>query len=91
MLKQAYGEDCLNCTQCSEWYQCFILGRMSTEDPKTGLPSTSVDDDHVEKVCAVICENHHRTVCEVSEEVGNNSGETRPECYTTKMCFRYIY
>jgi hypothetical protein len=29
-----------------------------------------MDDDHVEKVHAVIRENHHLTVHEVSEEVG---------------------
>jgi hypothetical protein len=71
MLKQAYGEDCLSCTQCYKLYQRFKSGRTFTEDnPKTGWPSTSTDDDHVQKVHAVICENCHLTVCEVSEEVG---------------------
>jgi hypothetical protein len=71
MLKQAYGEDCLNRTQCYEWYQRFKSGRKSTEEnPKTGQPSTSMDNNHVEKVHAVICENRRRTVREVSEEVG---------------------
>jgi hypothetical protein len=51
MLKQAYGEDCLSHTQCYEWYYCFRLGRMSTkDDPKIGHPSTSTDNDLVEKV-----------------------------------------
>ena len=50
-----YGEDCLSRTQCHEWYQCFKLGRTSIDnDPKFGRPSTSMDDDHVEKVLAVI-------------------------------------
>jgi hypothetical protein len=71
MLKQAYGEDCLSCIQCYEWYQRFKSGRMSSEDdPKTGRPSMSMDDDHIEKVHAVICESRRLTVCEVSEEVG---------------------
>jgi hypothetical protein len=57
MLKQAYGEDCLSRTRCYEWYRHFKLGGMFTEDdPKTGRPSTSTDDDHVEKVHTVcIC------------------------------------
>jgi hypothetical protein len=39
------------------------LGRTSTEDdPKTGRPSTSADDDHIEKVRAVICENRRLSV-----------------------------
>jgi hypothetical protein len=71
MSKQAYGEDCLSRTQCYEWYQRFKSGRTSTEDdPKPGRTSTSTDDDHVEKVRAVIRENRRLTVREVSEEVG---------------------
>jgi len=71
MLQQANGEDCLSCTQCHEWYQRFKSGRMSIEDDiKSGQPSTSMDDDHVEKVLAVICQNHHLTVHEVAEEIG---------------------
>jgi len=71
MLQQAYGEDCLSHTQCHEWYQHLTSGRTSIEDdPKSGRPSTSMDDDHVEKVRAVIHQNRRLTVCEVAEEVG---------------------
>jgi len=71
MLQQAYGEDCLSRMQCHEWYQRFISGRTSIEDdPKSGRPSTSMDDDHVEKVLALIRQNRRLTVCEVAEEVG---------------------
>ena len=71
MLQQAYGEDCLSCTQCHEWYQRFKSGRTSIkDDPKSGRPSTSMDDDHVEKVLAVFCQNHRLTVREVAKEVG---------------------
>ena len=71
MLQQAYEEDCLSHTQCHEWYQHFKSGRMSIEDdPKFGRPSTSMDEDRVEKVLAVICHNRRLTVCEVAEEVG---------------------
>jgi len=58
MLQQAYGEDCLNRTPCHEWYQHFKQGRTSIEDdPKSGRPSMSMDDDRVEKVLAVIRKN----------------------------------
>jgi hypothetical protein len=68
MLKQAYGEYRLSRTQCYEWYQRYKSARTSTEDdPKIGRPCTSTDDDHVEKVHAVIRENRHLTVREVSE------------------------
>jgi len=71
MLQQAYGEDCLSRTQCHEWYQRFKSGRTFIEDdPKSGWPSTSMDDDHFEKVLAVIHQNRRPTVHEVAEEVG---------------------
>ena len=71
MLQQAYGEDCLSRTQCSKWYQRFKLGRTSIEDdPKSGRPSSSTGDDHIEKVRSVIRENRRLNVREVSEEVG---------------------
>ena len=65
MLQQPYGEDCLSCVQCHEWYQHFKLGRASIEDdPKSGWPSMSLDDDLVEKVLAVIHQNRHLTLRE---------------------------
>ena len=71
MLQQAYGEDCLSRTQCHEWYQRFKSGRTSIEDdPESGRPSTSMDDDHVENLLAVIRQNRHFTVREVTEEAG---------------------
>jgi len=58
MLQQAYGEDCLSRTPCHEWYQHFESGRTSIEDdPKSGQPSTSMDDDRIEEVLAVIHKN----------------------------------
>ena len=71
MFLQVYGEDCLTRTQCHEWYLRFKSGRTSIEkDPKSGRPSTSMDDDHVQKVLAVIRQICRVTVCEVAEEVG---------------------
>ena len=70
MLQQAYGEDCLSHTQCHEWYQHCKLGRVSIEDdPKSGQPSTSMDNDHIEEVLAVIHQNCCLTVREVAKEV----------------------
>ena len=67
MLQQAYEENCLSRTQYHEWYQRFKSGRTSIEDdPKSGRPSTSTDDDHVEKVLAVIRQNRRLTVREVA-------------------------
>jgi transposase len=71
MLQQAYGEDCLSRRQCYEWYQRFKSARTSIEgDLKSGRPSLSTGDNHIEKVRSVIRENHRLIVREVSEEVG---------------------
>jgi len=71
MLQQAYGEDCLSHMQCHEGYHHFKLRRTPIkDDPKSGWPSTSIDEDHVEEVLAVIHQNHRPTVCEVAVVVG---------------------
>ena len=63
MLQQAYGEDCLSRTQCDESYRRFKLGRTSIEDgPKSGWPSTSMDDDHVEKVLTVVRQKRFKSI-----------------------------
>jgi len=59
------------------WAECSAMsglnfeGRMSVdEDPRPGRPSTSTDDNHVERVCAVIHGNHRWTFQEVADKVG---------------------
>ena len=67
MLQQAYEDDCLSRTQFHEWYQRLKSGRTSIEDdPKSGWPSTSMDDDHVQKALAVIHQNRRLTVRKVA-------------------------
>jgi hypothetical protein len=56
-------------TQCYEWFKHFKEGRMSvSEDPRLGQPSTSTDDNHVERARAVICGNHRFAVQEVANK-----------------------
>ena len=62
-------------TQCYEQFKHFKEGRMSVgEDPMPGQPSTSTNDDHVERVRAVIRGNCHLTVREVADVVGITTG-----------------
>jgi len=71
LLNQSYAEDCMGQTQCYEWFKHFKEGRMSVgEDPPPGQHSTSTNDDHVQRVHAVIRGNHGLTVREVTDEVG---------------------
>ena len=57
-------------TQCYEWFKRFEGGRISVgEDPRPGRPSTSTDDDYVERVRAVIRGKRRLTVRDVADEV----------------------
>ena len=93
MLQQACGEDCLSRTRCNEWYQRFKSGRTSIDDPKSGRPSTSMEDDHVEKVLAVIPQNVSRgeTVnnefyLNVLKRLRAAVRRKRPEAWTNNTC-----
>ena len=62
-------------TQCYEWFKRFKEGRMSVgEDPRPGRRCSSTNDDHVERVRAVIRGNRHLTVRDVADEVGIRMG-----------------
>lgn len=81
MLQLACGEDYLSCKQCHEWHQHFISARTSTEDnPKSRQPYKTMlmEDNHNQKVHAVIRENCHLTLHEVSEEAGS----CKSSCHT---------
>jgi len=62
-------------TQRYECFKRFKEGRMSVgEDPRPGRPSTSTNDDHVERVRVVIRGNRRLTVQEDADEVGISIG-----------------
>jgi len=54
------------------------------EDPRPGQPSTSTNNDHVERVCAVIRGNRRLTVREVADRVGISIGFCH-EIFTDKL------
>jgi len=75
MLQQAFGDECMSRTQCFEWYSHFKTGRTSIdEDPRSGLPSTSTDDVHIDAVRHLILQNRHLTIREIAEYVGISFG-----------------
>jgi len=55
-----------------------------SEDPRPGRPSTSTNDDHVERVCAVIRGNCRLTVQELADEVGISIGSYH-QIFTEKL------
>jgi len=54
------------------------------EDPRHGRPSTSTNDDHVERVRAVIRGNRRLTVRDVADEVGLSIGSCH-QIFTEKL------
>jgi hypothetical protein len=69
MLNQAFGNQSMGRTQTFDWYNRFKDDRISIEDdPRSGRPSTSTDDQHVAQVRSVIRSNRRLTVREVAEE-----------------------
>ena len=90
LLTQAHGQDCMTRTQCYEWFKRFKEGRMSAdEDFRSGRPSISTNDDHVESVRAVIRGNRRLTVREVADEVGNSTGSCH-QIFTEKLKMRRV-
>jgi len=68
MLQQAFGDECMSRTQCFEWYSRFKIGRTSIdEDPRSGRPSTSTDDVHIDAVRDLILQNRRLTIREIAE------------------------
>jgi len=75
MLQQAFGDECMSRTQCFEWYSRFKTGRTSIdEDSRSGRPSTSTDDVHIDAVLYLIAQNRRLTIRETAEDVGISFG-----------------
>jgi len=69
-------------SQCHEWFKESRI--WVGEDPRPGRPSTSTNDDHVERVSAVIRGNHRLTVREVADEGGISIGSCH-QIFTEKL------
>jgi len=66
--QQPLVDECMSRTQCFEWYNRFKTGRTSIdEDPRSGRPSTSTGDVHIDAVCDLILQNRRLTVREIAE------------------------
>jgi hypothetical protein len=64
MLKQVFGSEAMSRTHTHEWYKCFKEVQTSNEDNKhSGQPSTSRNEEIIQKVWKVTCSNPCFTVC----------------------------
>ena len=63
MLNTAYGDVAMKRATCFRWHKRFKNGRLSVEDDeRSGRPSTSTDDPHINEINTLVQANRHLTV-----------------------------
>jgi transposase len=63
LLQKAYGSDSLSRSMTFEWFKLFRESRESLEDDeRSGRPTTSRNEQTIEKVCQLIMQDHHITL-----------------------------
>ena len=71
MLKDVYGDQTMSRTRVYEWHKRFTSGRDDVEDdPKPGRPTTSRNDENIQKVNELVRSDRRMTVRMLAEELG---------------------
>ena len=71
MLKTAFGEQDMGCSQTFQWFSRFKAGRTSIDDDeRSGRPVSSSTPEMIQRVHQIIREDRRRTIDEVSMLVG---------------------
>jgi len=72
-LSEAYGDATLSRTMVFKWHKAFKEGRENVEDdPCSGRPISSTNDQNVEVVRAVIAKDRRLGFRMIAEETGLN-------------------
>jgi histone-lysine N-methyltransferase SETMAR len=75
MLEKAYGKAAMKKTQVYKWHKRFRDGRASVnDDPRSGRPSTSTNDNNIERVRNVVRSDWRKSIQEISSEIGISVG-----------------
>lgn len=74
MLKQAFGDNSLGQTQTYDWYKRFKNGRTSTDDDRSGRPSTGITPENVTKVRDLILQDRRLTIQDLCNTLGLSYG-----------------
>ena len=70
-LTQAYGDTTVSRTMGFKWHKAFKEGRENVEDdPRSGRPISSTNDENVEVVQAVMVKDRRLSVRMIAEEMG---------------------
>ena len=84
MLQNAYGNDCLSCTQVYEWFRRFKSGRETLDDDeRSGHPRTGFSVENIKKVREFIKNNKKSSVKVIEMELG--IFQTTAYCILTKV------
>ena len=69
-IQQAFGDETFSQTQIKEWFNRFRNGRMSMDsETGSGRPSTSRNEEVIEKVRQIVMEDRRLTLREIVEDV----------------------
>ena len=70
-LTEAYGDATLSRTVVFNWHKAFKEGRENVEnDPRSGRPTSSTNDENVEVVRTVMAKDRRLSVRMIAEETG---------------------
>jgi transposase len=70
-LTEAYGDAILSRTMVFKWHKAFKEGRENVEDdPRSGRPISSTNDQYVEVVRAVMAKDRRMSIRMTAEETG---------------------
>jgi hypothetical protein len=95
LLQKAYGSDSLSRPTTFEWFEQFREGRESLEDDeRSGRPTTSRNEQTIEKVCQLVMQDRHVTLRMLSVEL-NGSKDTIREIMLDdvgkkKVCTKFV-
>ncbi|PNF25138.1 hypothetical protein B7P43_G01979 [Cryptotermes secundus] len=74
-IQQAFGDDAMSNSRIKEWYNRFKDGRTSVDnEPRSGRPSTSRNENVIEQVRTLVMEDSRITVRELVNEIGVSTG-----------------
>jgi transposase len=63
LLQKAYGSDSLSRSMTFEWFKLFRESwELLEDDERSGRPSTSRNEQTIEKVCQLFTQNRHITL-----------------------------
>jgi len=75
MLTVAYGESTLSKKNVYKWYKLFQEGRENVNDePRSGRPSTSKNDENVQEVKEIVLKNRRITIREIADDLNISFG-----------------